>query len=396
MKTYLAEALDPLIFRDGRPFAAEPGAMARSQALPPPSAIAGAVRTRAGSDAEGRFDKSRIEELLAGRILGPSLAVRTGASWQWVFPAPADALVHFDEDRGDRTLEPLLPFHVPAGQVSTLDWPCLVGPAMLARPHTDPDAHPLWRWSELKRWLATPDRVTIGDSGLGLPYPSHEPRMHVAIDPTLGTALDSALFGTVGRAWWSRATDKTPERRLAIAVRSDLVVRPGPAAIGGEQRAAQWSEVDLPFPKPPAEVVRSVREGFARLVFTTPASFTTGSRPEPAALGLPEGSHIAAAVHGRPITISGWDYAYEGKRGDGSIQRGRPKATRRLLPTGTVFFLELGGDADERERWLHTTWGTCLSDDAQSARDGFGLALVGAWPEPHRNRTLSSLTELPR
>ena len=50
MKTWIIEPVDPVLFGDGRPFTAVPGSRATSLPLPPPSTLAGGVRTRHGQD----------------------------------------------------------------------------------------------------------------------------------------------------------------------------------------------------------------------------------------------------------------------------------------------------------------------------------------------------------
>ena len=70
--------------------------------------------------------------------------------------------------------------------------------------------------------------------------------------------------------------------------------------------------------------------------------------------------------------------------------RGRPKPTRRLAPAGSVYFLELTGADDAIGRFVDAVWLQAISDDEQDQRDGFGLALLGAWdgvPKPLLYRT---------
>ncbi|PIV26970.1 MAG: CRISPR-associated protein Cmr3, partial [Anaerolineae bacterium CG03_land_8_20_14_0_80_58_20] len=85
---------------------------------------------------------------------------------------------------------------------------------------------------------------------------------------------------------------------------------------------------------------------------------------------------IIAAALSRYQTISGWDYAKE--------NGGAPKPTRRLVPAGSVYFLNLKGVADI-EAFVNAVWLQAISDDDQSRLDGFGLALLGAWDGVMRN-----------
>ncbi|NTV66005.1 MAG: hypothetical protein HGA65_21065, partial [Oscillochloris sp.] len=56
-----------------------------------------------------------------------------------------------------------------------------------------------------------------------------------------------------------------------------------------------------------------------------------------------------------------------------------PKATRRLAPAGSVYFLRLAGTEDAIRAWVEQTWMQCVSDNQQSRDDGFGLAVLGIW-----------------
>lgn len=93
MNSWLIVPRDPLIFRDGKPFTATPGERAKSIGFPFPSTIAGAVRTRSGTDPQtGSFNKDKIPDLLSRPVHGPVL-VEVGHDDKLTsyFPAPADA-----------------------------------------------------------------------------------------------------------------------------------------------------------------------------------------------------------------------------------------------------------------------------------------------------------------
>ena len=79
---------------------------------------------------------------------------------------------------------------------------------------------------------------------------------------------------------------------------------------------------------------------------------------------------VAAAV-GRPVTVSGWD-----------LIENIPKPSRRLVPAGSVYFVELQGEPDlgAVRQWVGALWlQPWASQPEQDRRDGFGLILVGAW-----------------
>lgn len=77
---------------------------------------------------------------------------------------------------------------------------------------------------------------------------------------------------------------------------------------------------------------------------------------------------LQAIAIGRPQVVSGWD-----------LELRQPKRSRRLAPSGTVLFLALEGSEEAKRKWIGTTWLQCISDEEQNRRDGFGLAMLGAW-----------------
>lgn len=95
---WVIEPRDPLIARDGRPFDAAPGARAASLPFPLPSTIAGAVRTRAGLNAQGFFDPDDADLIARVRevaLRGPlpveieESSENGGVKTRFLSPAPA-------------------------------------------------------------------------------------------------------------------------------------------------------------------------------------------------------------------------------------------------------------------------------------------------------------------
>ncbi|TEB09037.1 type III-B CRISPR module-associated protein Cmr3 [Pelotomaculum propionicicum] len=142
MKVWVIEPRDPLIARDGRPFGPVPGARAFSLAFPFPSTIAGAVRTRDGLDASGRFQKTEIARLKQIKVRGPLLVelnAGTGDIDKWLVPAPADALF-FELVPSDFTraaIRQLIPLELPPGSHTNL-------PENSLAPVGMPDRDPLY------------------------------------------------------------------------------------------------------------------------------------------------------------------------------------------------------------------------------------------------------------
>lgn len=386
MTIWIIEPRDPLIVRDGRPFGPVPGARAASLDFPFPSTTTGGVRTRYGLSQNGRdFDAALIAEVKRIAVRGPLLVElnnTTDEIKRWFAPAPADALLlDLDPPTRDRAvIRQLLPRALPDGAETNLPSdPKLLPVCLATKDKGKPcsNAPRYWRWHEFEKWLCEPLRLTqptIKLPKLGRNGPAQEARTHVSVQPQTWTAAEGALFQTRGLEFTHQAKPRklSGAKRLALVVVTEANgIKPGLAPLGGERRLVNWREsATARLPEcPPQLREKIVKDGACRLVLLTPAHFTAGFYPQPQTLshaGLTP--QLKAVATARAQVVSGWDF-----------EIAKPKRTRRLVPAGAVFFLELEGDVAARSQWIEEFWMKCVSDDPQDCRDGFGLAVLGAW-----------------
>lgn len=352
MTTWILDAIDPLFFGDGR--SVGPGEV-NGRVLPPPQVVAGLARTRQGLAPNGAWvgDPDQAKRIA---VQGPFAALLNGdgSVEEWLFPRPADALLL---EGGLRRLVPLdltdwgLRSNLPGADLAP------VGLAV-ADPSKPKPMKALWRWSEMERWLSSPD----GPGAIrGVAEPPIETRTHVAIDPATGRALDGALFSTAGRRM------VTKEGSIGLGLRTSATIHAGAAPAGGERRMVHWRQARKPLPSAPETVLKSAEDGAVRVLLATPAIFQHGWRPE-RMFDAPPGSALVAASVGRPEVVSGWDLA---------TNKARP--TRRCAPAGSVFFLRLGGDAAARRAWAEAAWLQSRADADTDRLDGYSSVLLGAW-----------------
>ncbi len=363
---------DPLIFRDGRPFEAVPGARARSLPFPYPTTLAGALRTREGVQKHGgNFDNGTVQALLQRCIWGPHLAEidPQGQLRAWYVPAPQDALWVKEEDAITRHW--LRPMHAP-GITEMPEGLMPVGPKKRIKAKPYRQAPAFWSWEALEAWLVNPQDGPVVPEEIGLSALLQESRMHVHIDPEKHTAREGFLFQTTGLRFvlapdgkgWSEA------RHLVLLVRTDAEVDEGIGYLGGERRAVYWQKIDWQPPRPPEEVLASAERGAVRMVLMTPAHFERGYLPtwlQSAVEGVQ--AHVqAVALTQRAVAISGWD-----------MKAKHEKPSRRLVPAGAVYYLRLEGPPEARRRFVETLWFQPVSDAEQDRRDGLGQVVFGAW-----------------
>jgi CRISPR-associated protein Cmr3 len=427
LNIWVIEPREPLIFRDGRPFSNRPGVVAQSLPFPFPATTTGGVRTQAGLDDRGIFaftSNEQLETLKKLRVRGPLLVQilpqdeRKGQGQEeqsealdWFVPAPADALLLKPEEKGASpapagTLLPkpdekgaskvkarvkrLLPVQI--GEALTdLAFYCaekemkpalqLVGMQtwVSGKPIEKPPRY--WRWDVFQKWLLSPeDKEIEAWSDLGIMGPQQEQRVHVSMDGEKHQGKEGALFATRAMEFVVRNDEEELQEAhplgLAMIVEKDAqpVPREGFAAFGGERRIVHWRKYQSSALTCPSALTANIavnEQGVwpCRMILLTPACFDKGFYPT-AIQEEQDGVKptLKAIALQRPDVISGWDFV-----------RGKPKRTRRLVPAGTVFFLELKGEQEAIRNWVEHHWLQCVSDERQDRTDGFGLAVIGTW-----------------
>ena len=207
-----------------------------------------------------------------------------------------------------------------------------------------------------------------------------ETRVHVKIDPQTYSSEEHMLFSSESLSlpkdirfcvWIS-----SKEKKVNDIFSKLSIVHP----LGGEQRLAMFDTLENKnFLQCPEEVTTSIgNKKTLRMIIVTPAIFNNGWLPEwldkDTLEGTPPGldtSKIILKLSGACIerwkAISGWGLE-KGKVG--------PKAIRRLVPPGSVYFFNLiSGNGQELEKlWLKS-----VSDMEQDRKDGFGITLWGVW-----------------
>lgn len=354
MSWWTLDPLDPLMVRDGRPFSTESGG-ARSLGFPPPSVVAGAIRTRVGFAARAPGQHAfalKPENAQQIEVAGPLLASEKNGQLSLQIVAPRDAVLYEGDAQSwpRYRLAPGAPWsdgaHSDLGGARPL-LPLVELP--VAKPAKDAPA--FWSEAAVRAWMSAPpaaDRLARADGAKAL---EHERRVHLSIDPRSLTGEDGKLFSTDGL----RLTDPEGNRRVFL-VRADAPLAAGLLPVGGERRLSRIETARFqPWEAP------KLTGDFARVLLLTPAIFSAGAMPS-AIFGAP----VLAAATGRAEAISGWD-----------LENGRPKRVRRASAAGTVLWVTLPSDPAARAAWVEQVHWRCISDLEQDRRDGFGLAIVG-------------------
>lgn len=385
---WFIEPLEPIIARDGRQFGQGGGASARSLEFPFPSTTTGVARARAmlalASGDSGEFNGGRGHVLAktalsAVRVKGPLYSRISGSGDIEILPpTPADAVI-VAKTASDGDAEPHSGKIIPLRPIATSDGDLTNSPGTGIcglKEHTE--AKPLkqsprfWSWSEYLAWLLDPSVREVNVAKLGTNGPALDRRTHLEIDRMTKAGVDRMLFETLGLDFSSRDGHRYGMLIQSTVRNEEARIGEGLYPLGSERRLTAWiAAPENSFPQCPPQIREAIiRDKACRLILLTPALFDRGWRPTwltESAKGT-KPTLVAAAVKGYQ-TVSGF-----------SLQRGKPRPTRRLCPAGSVFFLRFEEtDADRINRWIDKYWFGCISDQKHDRHDGFGLAVLGIW-----------------
>jgi CRISPR-associated protein Cmr3 len=371
---------DPLVARDGRPFGEGQGNRMRGLPWPLPSVVAGSFRTALVKASGGDFSGDVPQQLMQISVAG-MFPVRNQKLY---LPAPNDCVAEpLSNGKGIKALHRVLP---DVEYSDSCDLPEGLKPVMLPANVEDFKAAEIPAWWPVDEYVDWLLGKTVQFDGSFLKSPVQEIRDHVKLDPDLGAVAEGQIFSTTGlnvshmlrfdAKKEAKFEDRFAEVSLSVRVNdeaSPLRLNNGFDLwhpLGGERRLVHWRQQSSEItgwscPDPIRNVLQATRK--VRMILATPAIFKYGWMPDLQNGPLKSyGLDLVGASVSRWKAVSGWSLA---------PPRG-PKAIRRMVPAGSVYFFEVkqGGAEKLAEKWLES-----VSDNEQEQRDGFGLAVWGTW-----------------
>jgi len=318
--------------------------------------------------------RERTQDVRLGRLL--VLRSRFGqVGWQRVWPRPLDATA-FEGGAELIRLDPVPPALPTLGRDEDAAREALWRPA-LDDPRKPATLPAWWPDEAFRGWLRG---AAVSTRELSLRAPERRLQVHVGIRTETLTAEEGRLF--------SEDVLETVERRGRWAIGAELEAPDPPltglVTLGADKRLAAIEPLGEQLFAPPEDLLAAFRPGSRglRLLVVTPACFARGwlvdgfhAEGEVYRGRLPgiEGEVILrAAFVGRPIAVSGWD-----------LVTGKAKRTDRMVPPGSVFFVERADGRpfdteDARKLWLAAIGGR--------THEGFGRIVPGIWhpsrPDP--------------
>ena len=411
-QTWLIEPRDPLVLGNGRGYI--PFTDTQGFRLPMPGTAAGTVRSAFVED-RAKIDDQRARALLGIRIKGPWLVQERSEGnpkySHWATP-PADACWDFEKKVLLRAvIDRLGPGEGMLAPIGThpLSFSCIPRIYDEAGLKTKACEEP-WPLEWVVGWNLGRkiDPVVENLEPLHL-----EHRTHVTLDDATGTAADGELFGSSGTRFpenWKLVVEVTASDDLSFPAEMGFVNLGGRSRLSFRKRLEEAAVPSFDsFRKDYGDCIeqalakRTLRG--LRLQLLTPAYLPTagsdygrpawlpswhGREPLRVTTGGDCVRHLKLAgvcLPGRCVVRSGWNLR--------SGQQGAPRRVRRLVPAGTVYFLEI--DPPSRvstEDWIalcERFWYGFLDDKnphdqesperfrASADADGCGIVLPGIW-----------------
>lgn len=393
--TYFLEPVDGWSFRDGRPF--EAGEAFEARSLFPPAAWTslGCIRTAllrrhcplperyAGRGTAGSCPRCGEGPCAAEDVVGPAggsapfslgpplLAWRrTQDSADVFYPCPVDLVC--EEGGNAESWRVLSPMPVVDGATHSLAPLRPIG--LLGRERF----HPGPQWITVTELAAYLHGRTVTRSGPcasagcwdgfsrrgTAPMVYQEPRIGVGIDPASRSARQGQIY--------LRDVVRLEEGGgLVIKADKPLDLDGEVGRLGGDGRMVTFHTVSVPSdPSPPERL----EQGRLKVYFAAPTWFEGGWRPRWIDTATLEGSppglvarlRLVGAAISESLALGGWDLKHQ-----------RPRAMRRLVGPGAVYYFDLvDGQTEAVSRVLH---GRPLCDDPTMAGAGFGLAFIGGY-----------------
>jgi CRISPR-associated protein Cmr3 len=354
------EPLDPLFFRDGRPFTMGEDDWTTSAFPPSPGVIYGALRSVYFSHHPDQLDLAQTAADPTANLRLESVYLLAGSNpggEQPLFPFPLD-IVRIKKSPKEVLNCRLLVVSRLKEIATSYPLSCVLVSQEQGKDVQTPDNCLIDQITLEEYLLGERAKYEVVEMGN---YICREPKVGIARDPSTSAAQDHKLY----RILMYRL------KQMCIGVDYEGLDLPaeGFMRLGGESRAAYYTRL----PAEPVSRQIPAENKFFKLYLSTPAFFAGGWRPGWIKPTDYSGSYagievqLLAAATGKPQSIGGFD-----------VKKGKPKEMRRAVPAGSVYYFEIlkGQMADVVKAFDKQ------SISESRCEEGFGIAFVGLLAKP--------------
>ncbi len=404
---YVLRPRDGLFLKDGRGWYTTGLGKAYTLDWPQLSTLRGALRTGYGRSLEEPdevLSPDDWRDKTSSVAIACSLPLRrkTGEVWDArhrMWPVPADALYAEENSRIVRL--------APLPKDARPEWPMTLGPLgdegakALDWPRIDVSkaaGPPRW-WTNrmFVNWcLCKPVQYNARERHRL--EPPRRTQAHVGIDPKTRASQRSILFSHDVIEPFARSSEE-----WGIAVQGSIPRGlETPLTLGGDRRLCDVDPIETDAFEAPAQLLDALHGARRlRLIAATPGQFAQGWLPDAflwidgeyrgSLDGVAGDLRLVSAFVPRAEHVSGWEMVpAQSLRRNGS--RGQPKPTVRLVPPGSVYFVEKTEERTFTRDEIQSLWlarlssspdsgGTLNTERCQQAADeGYGCVVPALWP----------------
>jgi len=385
MHDYKITPMQPLIFRDGKPFGTDDN-IADTLAFPTPSTIAGAMRT-AWAESNGRDYNKALKKSVFGPLL---FCNKTN---ELLLPTPADSVCLKPEKESKSKIFRLTPQCISDAEEGT-DLPnqnlkpVFIKSQEKAKPAKD--AAKFWYYPNMLNWLMDDSTDALEAEDFGISNLPIETRTHVGINPAKKTAEAGHLFQTAGLDFGNqrRQSENTiqwgwNDESYSLACQFQEEIPATLRTIGGEARLSNIQPANKLFPDCPNELAKTINKSKAfRLILITPAIFEKGYLPSWIDEETMQGNLHGVVVRLHAVAVPRWQAGTSWDMDSARSKTGKGMRTlKRLAPAGSVYWFEIL----EGQMHIEGFWLTNISDEREN--DGYGLTLPGVWHIPEKMKS---------
>ncbi|MEO5378083.1 MAG: hypothetical protein H7832_09935 [Magnetococcus sp. DMHC-6] len=380
---------DGLSLRDGSGWGNLSAGRGRSLDWPFPTTLLGALRTAVGRHWETVTGKNLVLgtwiQQTADVALDCVLASRRPYSEAWslthrLWPLPADAIYL----KGKAHVH-CMQLCRPTSAVATLGcgreneppaealcWPVISSAKPLPAP-------PWWTEADFAHWLLGQPVICHTADDIKALQLTRRNDIHLSIDPASYSYREGFLFSADILETLVRREDQLYEWAITLDSRLPKEMAgflPGTFTLGGDMKLAMAEPLPADWFAMPDSMAKNLQPQIGlRLFAVTPACFAKGWLPDGFQLqnnqyfgSLPQIAGeilLQGALVGRSFPLSGWD-----------LVQNKPKAIRRLVPPGSVYFVTKANKSPFTPEEIHNLWMVALGG---GNKEGLGRFVPGFW-----------------
>jgi CRISPR-associated protein Cmr3 len=342
------EAIDTLIFRDGKPFGGDEDTWANTNILPSPSTVYGALRAIYFSQNLKELKKANTNDDPTRdlKIKGIYLEYKNNI----IFPIPLDTIGFEEKGKIKKFIKNLL---LDENNTTNNKLPYI----FTTNINNGENFGGFLKRSIFKQYLEYKNKD----------FPIIELNTILQEEAKIGIGLNKTTKSVEDGKLYRIGLNRYKDLKILVDFEGLNIEEHGIMRFGGEAKGAIYNKVERELNLPKIDKLSSNR---FKLYLLTPAIFKKGWLPDFININSLEGEYegvklkLIASASGKPKFIGGWD-----------IKENSSKPMYKAVPAGSVYYFEFSGNEGDKKKIREYFSYNSISDFYQN--EGYGITLVG-------------------